>query len=70
MLLFIYIVGKNIVVAVDYQAIQIHCQIKGNTTLIQEVQRKYKNDREKQTQEMMKIYQEHNCSPTGAALLL
>lgn len=36
--------------------------------LIQEVQRKYKNDREKQTQEMMKIYQEHNCSPTGGCL--
>ncbi|NLP15134.1 MAG: YidC/Oxa1 family membrane protein insertase [Clostridium sp.] len=33
--------------------------------LIQEIQRKYKNDKEKQTQEMMKIYQEHNCSPTG-----
>jgi len=36
--------------------------------LIQEVQRKYKNDKEKQTQEMMKIYQEHNSSPTGGCL--
>lgn len=36
--------------------------------LIQEVQRKYKNDREMQSQEMMKIYKEHNFSPSSGCL--
>ncbi|HHV28526.1 YidC/Oxa1 family membrane protein insertase [Acetivibrio mesophilus] len=36
--------------------------------LIQEVQRKYKNDPELQSQEMMKIYKEHNFSPTSGCL--
>lgn len=38
--------------------------------LIQEIQRKYKNDREKQSQEMMKLYQEHKYNPASGCLPL
>lgn len=36
--------------------------------LIQDVQRKYKNDKEKLNQEMMKVYQENNYNPAGGCL--
>ncbi|MFZ5987481.1 MAG: YidC/Oxa1 family membrane protein insertase [Bacillota bacterium] len=36
--------------------------------LMQEIQRKYKNDKEKQTQEMMKMYQEHKYNPASGCL--
>jgi len=38
--------------------------------LMQEIQRKYKNDREKQSQEMMKLYQEHKYNPASGCLTL
>jgi len=38
--------------------------------LIKELQKKYKNDREKLGQEMMKLYKEHNVSPFGGCLPL
>ncbi|NLD48321.1 MAG: YidC/Oxa1 family membrane protein insertase [Clostridiaceae bacterium] len=38
--------------------------------LMQEIQRKYKNDREKQSQEMMKLYQEHKYNPASGCLPL
>lgn len=38
--------------------------------LIQDVQRKYKNDKEKLNQEMMKVYQENNYNPAGGCLPL
>lgn len=36
--------------------------------LMEEVQRKYKNDKEKLNQEMMKIYSEHKVNPAGGCL--
>lgn len=36
--------------------------------LIQEVQKRYKNDKEKLNQEMMKVYQENNYNPAGGCL--
>lgn len=38
--------------------------------LIQDVQKKYKNDKEKLNQEMMKVYQENNYNPAGGCLPL
>ena len=38
--------------------------------LINEIQKKYKNDKEKLSQEMMKIYQEHKYNPFGGCLPL
>ncbi|PYG88991.1 YidC/Oxa1 family membrane protein insertase [Ruminiclostridium sufflavum DSM 19573] len=38
--------------------------------LLQEVQRKYANDKEKLNQETMKIYQEHKINPAGGCLPL
>ncbi len=38
--------------------------------LLQEIQRKYANDKEKLNQEMMKIYQEHKINPAGGCLPL
>lgn len=38
--------------------------------LIQEVQKKYKNDKEKMNQELMKVYQEHQYNPAGGCLPL
>lgn len=38
--------------------------------LIQEIQKKYKNDKEKLNQELMKIYQENNANPAGGCLPL
>lgn len=36
--------------------------------IIQEVQKRYKNDKEKLNQEMMKVYQENNYNPAGGCL--
>lgn len=36
--------------------------------LIQDIQKKYKNDKEKLNQEMMKIYAEHKVNPAGGCL--
>ncbi|HOM02271.1 MAG TPA: YidC/Oxa1 family membrane protein insertase [Acetivibrio sp.] len=36
--------------------------------LIREIQRKYKNDPQMQNQELLKVYQEHNFSPTSGCL--
>lgn len=33
--------------------------------MIQEIQKRYKNDKEKLNQEMMKVYQEHKVNPAG-----
>jgi len=38
--------------------------------LIDEIQKKYKNDKEKLNQEMMKIYSEHKVNPAGGCLPL
>lgn len=38
--------------------------------LIAEIQKKYKNDKEKMNQEMMKLYQEHKFNPAGGCLPL
>lgn len=38
--------------------------------LIQEIQKRYKNDKEKLNQEMMKVYQENNYNPAGGCLPL
>lgn len=38
--------------------------------LLNEIQKKYKNDKEKLNQEMMKIYQEHKVNPAGGCLPL
>jgi YidC/Oxa1 family membrane protein insertase len=38
--------------------------------LIQEIQRKYKNDKDKLNQEMMKVYQENKVNPAGGCLPL
>jgi YidC/Oxa1 family membrane protein insertase len=38
--------------------------------LINDIQKKYKNDKEKLSQEMMKIYQEHKYNPFGGCLPL
>lgn len=38
--------------------------------LLQEIQRKYANDKEKLNQEMMKLYQEHKINPAGGCLPL
>ena len=35
---------------------------------VQEIQNKYKDDREKQNEEIMKLYQENNMNPTGGCL--
>lgn len=37
---------------------------------IQEIQKRYKNDKEKLNQEMMRIYKEHNVNPAGGCLPL
>lgn len=37
---------------------------------IQEIQKRYKNDKEKLNQEMMKVYQENNVNPAGGCLPL
>ncbi len=37
---------------------------------LKEIQRKYKDDRERMGQEMMKLYKEHNISPLGGCLPL
>lgn len=36
--------------------------------LIQDIQRRYKNDKEKMNQELMKLYQEHKYNPAGGCL--
>jgi len=36
--------------------------------LIQEIQRKYKNDPQKQSEELMNLYKEHNFSPASGCL--
>jgi len=36
--------------------------------LLQEIQKKYKNDKEKLNQEMMKLYSEHKVNPAGGCL--
>jgi len=38
--------------------------------LIQDIQRRYKNDKEKMNQELMKLYQEHKYNPAGGCLPL
>jgi len=38
--------------------------------LMQEIQRKYKNDKEKMNQELMRLYKEHNVNPMGGCLPL
>jgi YidC/Oxa1 family membrane protein insertase len=38
--------------------------------LIQDIQRRYKNDKEKMNQELMKLYQEHKFNPAGGCLPL
>ncbi|MCX7843336.1 MAG: YidC/Oxa1 family membrane protein insertase [Clostridia bacterium] len=38
--------------------------------LIQEIQKRYKNDKEKLNQELMKVYQENNVNPAGGCLPL
>jgi YidC/Oxa1 family membrane protein insertase len=38
--------------------------------LMQEIQRKYKNDKEKMNQELMKLYKEHKVNPMGGCLPL
>lgn len=38
--------------------------------LIQDVQKRYKNDKEKMNQELMKLYQEHKYNPAGGCLPL
>ncbi len=37
--------------------------------LMQEIQRKYKNDKEKQSQEMMKLYQDHKYNPASGCFI-
>ncbi len=51
---------------------QIKSQEKMNEVqpLINDIQRKYKNDREKLSQEMMKIYQQYNYNPLSGCLPL
>lgn len=36
--------------------------------LIQDIQRRYKNDKEKMNQELMKVYKEHKYNPAGGCL--
>ena len=36
--------------------------------LIQDIQRRYKNDKEKMNQELMKVYQEHKYNPASGCL--
>lgn len=36
--------------------------------LINDIQKRYKNDKEKMNQELMKVYQEHNYNPAGGCL--
>ena len=38
--------------------------------IIQDIQRRYKNDKEKMNQELMKVYQEHKYNPAGGCLPL
>ncbi len=38
--------------------------------LMQDIQRKYKNDKEKMNQELMRLYKEHNVNPMGGCLPL
>ena len=38
--------------------------------LMQEIQRQYKNDKEKMNQELMRLYKEHNVNPMGGCLPL
>ena len=38
--------------------------------LIEDIQRRYKNDKEKMNQELMKLYQEHKYNPAGGCLPL
>jgi len=38
--------------------------------LMQEIQRKYKNDKEKMNQELMRLYKEHKVNPMGGCLPL
>jgi len=38
--------------------------------LIQDIQRRYKNDREKMNQELLKLYQQHNYNPASGCLPL
>ncbi len=38
--------------------------------LMQEIQRKYKNDKERMNQELMRLYKEHKVNPMGGCLPL
>ena len=41
-----------------------------STSKMQEIQRRYKNDKEKMNQELMKVYQEHKYNPASGCLPL
>lgn len=61
---------KLVLLPLTIKQLKSAAQMKEINPQIQELQRKYKNDKEKLNQEMLKLYSEHKVNPAGGCLPL
>jgi YidC/Oxa1 family membrane protein insertase len=69
-ILILTILIKVVLFPLTFKSYQSTAKMQEVQPLIQEIQRKYKNDKDKLNQEMMKVYQENKVNPAGGCLPL
>jgi YidC/Oxa1 family membrane protein insertase len=67
-ILFFTFIVKLVLLPLTVKQYKSSAKMQELQPLIQEVQKRYKNDKEKLNQEMMKVYQENNYNPAGGCL--
>lgn len=69
-IIFFTIVVKLVLLPLTVKQLKSTTKMQAIQPQIQEIQKRYKNDKEKLNQEMMKVYQENNVNPAGGCLPL
>ena len=62
--------GPVVLAAADRQAVQVDAALQRLAPQIKELQEKYKDDKQRLNQEMMKFYRENKVNPLGSCLPL
>lgn len=69
-LIMFTIIVRTLMLPLALKQIKSQQKMQEIQPLINDIQKKYKNDKEKLSQEMMKVYQEHKYNPAGGCLPL
>lgn len=69
-LIIFTIIVRSLMLPLSVKQIKSQQKMQEIQPLINDIQKKYKNDKEKLSQEMMKVYQEHKYNPASGCLPL